>query len=187
MKRSNPSTELPNAKKPKLTKFSDSSDDESSVEENINDNVEQDNKNNNSDQEDQTENKTDQVNESSGITWDDFTGYSANQIFEYYSYEKLEKFYEEQTEIYPWMTQTREQTAPVQLAHHLCNCKKKFALKLKKGRRVTRNIPIDTLKKFCEENNMKPKEDTKEAIEFAAIDYCLRQEDLFFEELSNLQ
>ena len=122
--------------------------------------------------------------QASGITWDDFVGYSAKEIFDYYQYDKLEQFYQEQFNIYPWMVQTREQTKPEQLAHHLCNCKKKYALLLKKGKRVTRKISEEKLKEFCESKNL-PHDDFEKA-QLSAIDYCLRLDDQWCEQLQHL-
>ena len=122
--------------------------------------------------------------QASGITWDDFVGYSAKEIFDYYQYDKLEQLYQVQLNIYPWMVQTREQTKPEQLAHHLCNCKKKYALLLKKGKRVTRKISEEKLKEFCESKNL-PHDDFEKA-QLSAIDYCLRLDDQWCEQLQHL-
>lgn len=136
------------------------------------------------DNESKDEETSEKEKEASGITWDDFAGYSAKEIFDYYQYDKLEQFYQEQFNIYPWMVQTREQTKPEQLAHHLCNCKKKYALLLKKGKRVTRKISEEKLKEFCDSKNL-PHDDFEKA-QLSAIDYCLRMDDQFCEQLQNL-
>jgi hypothetical protein len=166
------------AKQPKVTKFSDDEEEKPEVDP--------------SPQSDPTPDHepgstTTEIQEPSGITWDDFTGYGAKQILGYYPFAKLEQFYEEQLAIYPWMELQTVDPKKLQFAYHLCNCKKKYTILLKKGRRVTRQIPQEILEKHCADLKIAiPSKITKEILEELIIDDCLRHNDQWFESIKYL-